>query len=83
MFINELNMLVSLQEQAEIVKPGDNPLQFDAVNQKNGNGGMIFATELRKISCKLWLLSEAMTPPIFFEYYDHKKAKCKLFLYAN
>ena len=41
-------MLVSLQEQAKIVKPGDNALQFDAVYQKNGNGGMIFADRIEK-----------------------------------
>jgi hypothetical protein len=35
MLVDKLRVTVAPQEQAEIVEPGDNPLQLDSVDQKN------------------------------------------------
>ena len=50
MFINQLGVSVATQEQWKIVKPGDNSLQFDAVDQKDSDGYFVFADIILKIA---------------------------------
>jgi hypothetical protein len=35
MFVDKLRMTIAPEQQAEIVEPGDNSLQFDPVHQKD------------------------------------------------
>jgi hypothetical protein len=35
MLVDKLRMTITTQEQTEIVKPGDNPLQLYAIHQKD------------------------------------------------
>ena len=37
MLVDKLRHAISAQQHTEIVKPGDDSLQFDAVHQKHGN----------------------------------------------
>jgi hypothetical protein len=47
-FVNKLRMTVSTQKHTKIVEPGDNALQFHAINQENGEGNFVFANEIEK-----------------------------------
>ena len=41
--IDELRMAIAAQENAEIVEPGDETLQFNAVDKKNRDRGLALA----------------------------------------
>jgi hypothetical protein len=41
-------MRVAPQQDAEIVKPGDNPLQFNAIDEKHGNWGLVLPHVVKK-----------------------------------
>ena len=43
MLVDQLDMPVAAQEEAEIVERADHPLQLDAVDQENGHRNLIFA----------------------------------------
>ena len=43
MFIYKLRMGVAVQQYAKIVKPSDDALEFDPVDEKNGHGNSCFA----------------------------------------
>jgi len=48
MLINKLNLAFALQENAKIIKPGDNALQFDAIDQEYGHWNFVFADVVEK-----------------------------------
>lgn len=48
MLVDELGVTVPAQQQAEVVKPGDNALQLDAVDQKNRQRRLGFANVIEK-----------------------------------
>jgi hypothetical protein len=41
--VDKLGLRIAPQQQAEVVKPGDNALKFDAVNEKYRHGHLLFA----------------------------------------
>ncbi len=43
MFIDKLRMSVAMQQYAKIVKPSDDTLEFNPVDEKNGHGNFCFA----------------------------------------
>jgi hypothetical protein len=48
MLVDKLRMTVAPQQQAEIVEPGDNSLQFDSVYQKDGQGRFCFSNVIEE-----------------------------------
>jgi hypothetical protein len=47
-FIDQLGMGVAAQQHTEIVKPGDNPLQFDAIYEKYGYRQLVLADVIKE-----------------------------------
>jgi hypothetical protein len=41
-------MRITPQQDAEIVKPGDNPLQFNAIDEKHCNRGLVLPNVVEK-----------------------------------
>ena len=50
MFIDQLRMCIAAQQHAEIIKPGDDPLQLDAIHQKHGDRRLVLADVVQKQS---------------------------------
>jgi hypothetical protein len=48
MLINELGMPVATQQYAEIIEPGDDTLQFDAVDQEDRERNFVLADKIEK-----------------------------------
>ena len=48
MLINELGMPVATQQYAEIIEPGDDTLQFDAVDQEDRERNLVLADKIEK-----------------------------------
>src|SRR3546814_1125663 len=43
MLVDELRMRIATQQHAEIIEPGDDPLQLDAIHQEDGDGHLCLA----------------------------------------
>jgi hypothetical protein len=55
--VNELGMPVAAQQYAEIVEPGDDTLQFDAVDQEDRERNLVLTDKIEKSVLKiLWPL---------------------------
>ena len=48
MLVNQLRMTVPPEQDAEIIEPGDDALQLDAVHQKDGERGLVLANVIEK-----------------------------------
>src|SRR6185437_8898914 len=48
MLVDELRMRVAPQQDAEIVEPGDDPLQFHAIDEKYGDGRLVLSNMVEK-----------------------------------
>src|ERR1700730_16102930 len=58
MFVDELRMRVAAQEHAKIVEPTHDPLQFDAVHEKDSQGNLMLADMIEKsILQVLWSIA--------------------------
>lgn len=57
MLVNKLDLTIAAQQDTEIVKPGDVPLQFHAIDQIDRNRCFAFADRIEKGVLEiLWLL---------------------------
>jgi hypothetical protein len=66
MLIDKLRMAIAAQQHREIVKPGDDALQFDAIHQKYRDGRLGFANVIQEdILHVLGLFSGHGTGPSF------------------
>jgi hypothetical protein len=52
--VNKLGMPVSPQQQTEIIEPGDNSLELDAIDEENGERDFVFSDKIQK--CILQIL---------------------------
>jgi hypothetical protein len=48
MLVDKLHMLVTLQQDREIIKPGNDTLEFHSVDEKHGDGCVGFADIVQK-----------------------------------
>src|SRR5580693_3090696 len=65
--INELGMPVAAQQYAKIVEPGDDPLQFDAVDQEDRERNLVLTDKIEKSVLQiLWPLRSHVRYPILF-----------------
>ena len=48
MLVDKLRMTVAPKQQAEIVEPGDNPLQLDSIDQKDRQWRLGFANVIKE-----------------------------------
>ena len=55
MFVDKLGLSITTQQHTEIVKPGDDTLKFDAVDQKDCHRNFGFADVIKE--CVLKVLS--------------------------
>jgi hypothetical protein len=52
-FVNQLDLTVALEENAEIIKPGDHALKFHAVHEKDRDRNFIFANVIEESVLKI------------------------------
>lgn len=53
MFIDQLSVPITFQQDAEIIEPTDDALEFDAVNKENRDGNFTLADMIEKCVLKV------------------------------
>ena len=68
MLIHQLNMLIPLQKQGKVVKPGDDALQFHPIDQKYRHGNMVLAhgVEENFLQVMVFIVRNDLVPLIGF-----------------
>jgi hypothetical protein len=66
MLVDELRVTVAPEQHAKIVKPGDDPLEFDPVDKKDGERNLVFTDKIEKRILKiLWPVCTHRSEPFF------------------
>lgn len=53
MFVNQLRLTISAQQNTEIIEPSDDPLQLDTIDQKNRYRNLGFSNMIQERILKI------------------------------
>jgi hypothetical protein len=67
-------MRLAPQQQRKIIKPSDNSLQLDSINQKHGRGRFILTQIVQKNILKDLFLLAHFAPPSFYSFFSRANA---------
>src|SRR5258706_16235696 len=59
MLVNQLRLAIAAQQDREIVEPGDNPLQLDALDEEHRHWGLVLAQQVEKLVLQALALGAA------------------------
>jgi hypothetical protein len=76
--INELGMPVAAQQYAEIVEPGDDTLQFDAIDQEDRDRNFVFTDKIEKSVLEILWPLRSHVPVSYFVLGAVASANCSL-----
>ena len=68
MLVNQLNLAIATQKNAEIVEPGDNALQLHAIDEKDRERRLVLADVVEKGEPRrVWIKQDSKSWSIYLE----------------